>query len=75
MAKKKHNAKRPVGRSPEEALASLYEFAYGDAEESFVMPIDEVEQDLREQGIDPDVVALLVTRKVLLAIHKRELGS
>ena len=37
-------------------LRNLYEFAVGTPEEAFTMPIEQVNEELREMGIDPDEV-------------------
>ena len=39
-----------------DALAALYDFAFGAPEDAFTMPIEQVDAELREAGIDPDEV-------------------
>ena len=42
-------------------LKALYDFAFGAPEDAFTMPIEQVDAELREAGIDPDEV----TRRVV----------
>lgn len=45
----------------EDTLAALYDFAFGAPEDAFTAPLEQVNAELRDAGIDPDEV----TRRVV----------
>ena len=51
----------PPIKDPVKVLHALYDFAFGAPEDAFTMPIEQVNAELREAGIDPDEV----TRRVV----------
>lgn len=64
------------GRTAFDVMQSLLEFAYGDIEEDIDnMSIEEIEDELRAHGIDPEEMVRNVRQRVDLFLewHKRGL--
>lgn len=54
-------------------LRNLYDFAFSDPEDAFTMPIEQVNEELREMGIDPDEVQRRVRDRLAeLGVHLPE---
>lgn len=54
-------------------LRNLYDFVFGDPEDVFTMPIEQVNEELREAGIDPDEIQRRVRDRLAeLGVHLPE---